>query len=37
MEDLLEQLVALFPTEPEWKVDWDKIIKRGLLTWVMAM
>lgn len=37
MEDRWKEWIAFFPTEPEWKVDWEKLVTKDLLSWVTAM
>ena len=36
MKQLLEQFFSFFPIEPEWKIDWESIIK-WMPAWVTAM
>lgn len=37
MADDFKRFLSLFPKEPEWKIDWDRIVVEELFTWVKAM
>lgn len=37
MEDYLKQFFSFFPKEPDWRIDWDKLVAANLFPWVEAM
>lgn len=37
MENYFKQFLSLFPKEPDWKIDWDKLLSINLFPWVKAM